>query len=162
MNTKRKPFKLTIVIRGVLKKAGKLVIRDMKILHLILMASLFAMISNAEAQNPLEAAASSLQEQVNAAGQQIQEKAVEHALEGNLTKEHIAQDLNTTKDNLAAQATAKITQLSQNLTPEQLQQKATEELKKQVSEQIQKQPGFEAVLAILATLAAVGLFRRRN
>jgi uncharacterized protein with von Willebrand factor type A (vWA) domain len=134
----------------------------MKILHLILMAGLFAMISTALAQNPFEAVASSLQEQVNAAGQQIQEKAVEHALEGNLTQEHIAQDLNATKDNLTAQATAKINQISQNLSSEQLQQKATEELKKQVSEQIKQQPGFEAALGILATLAAFGLLRRRN
>lgn len=134
----------------------------MKILHLILMAGLFAMISNASAQNPLEAAASSLQEQVNAAGQHIQEKAVEHALEGNLTQEHITQDLNATKDNLTAQATAKINQISQNLSSEQLQQKAAEELKKQVSEQIKQQPGFEAVLGILATLTAFGLLRRRN
>jgi len=134
----------------------------MKILHLILLAGIFAMISSAAAQNPLEAAAGSLQEQFNAAGQQIQEKAVQHVLEGNLTQEHIAQDLNATKDNLTAQATAKITQISQNLTPEQLQQKATEELKKQVSEQIKQQPGFEAALGILATLAAFGLLRRRN
>jgi uncharacterized protein with von Willebrand factor type A (vWA) domain len=134
----------------------------MKILHLILMAALFAMITNATAQNPLEAAASSLQEQVNAAGQQIQEKAIEHALEGNLTQEHIAQELNATKDNLTAQATAKITQISQNLSSEQLQQKATEELKKQVSEKIKEQPGFESALGILATLAAFGLLRRRN
>jgi len=159
---KRKPFRLTIVIQGVLKKDGKLVIRYMKILHLILLAGIFAMISSAAAQNPLEAAAGSLQEQVNAAGQQIQEKAVQHVLEGNLNQEHIAQDLNATKDNLTAQATAKITQISQNLTPEQLQQKATEELKKQVSEQIKQQPGFEAALGILATLAAFGLLRRRN
>jgi hypothetical protein len=134
----------------------------MKILHLILLVGIFAMISSAAAQNPLEAAAGSLQEQFNAAGQQIQEKAVQHVLEGNLTQEHIAQDLNATKDNLTAQATAKITQISQNLTPEQLQQKATEELKKQVSEQIKQQPGFEAALGILATLAAFGLLRRRN
>jgi hypothetical protein len=143
---KRKPFRLTIVIQGVLKKAGKLVIRVMKILHLILMAGLFAIISNAAAQNPLEAVASSLQEQVNAAGQQLQEKAVEHALEGNLTQEHIVQDLNATKDNLTAQ----------------LQQKAAEELKKQVSEKIKEQPGFEAAFGILATLVACGLLRRRN
>jgi outer membrane PBP1 activator LpoA protein len=134
----------------------------MKILHLILMAGLFAMISNAAAQNPFEAAASSLQEQMNTAGQQIQEKAAQHVLEGNLTQEHIAQDLNATKDNLTAQATAKINQISQNLTPAQLQQKAEEELKKQVSEQIKQQPGFDAALALLATLAVVGLFRRRN
>jgi len=134
----------------------------MKILHLILMAGLFAMIATAAAQNPIEAAASSLQEQMNTAGQQLQEKATKHVLEGNLTQEHIAQDLNATKDNLTAQATAKINQISQNLTPAQLQQKAAEELKKQVSEQIRQQPGFDAALAILATLAAAGLIRRRN
>jgi hypothetical protein len=134
----------------------------MRILHLILMAGLFAIVSNAAAQNPLEAAASSLQEQVNTAGQGLQEKAIQHALEGNLTQEHIAQDLNATRDNLTAQATAKINQISQNLSPEQLQQKATEELKKQVNEQVKKQPGFDAALAILATLAAVGLYRRKN
>jgi len=134
----------------------------MKILHLILMACLFAMISTAAAQNPIEAAASSLQEQINTAGQQLQEKAAQHIVEGNLTQEHIAQDINATKDNLTEQARAKINQMNLNLTPEQLQQKATEELKKQVSEQIQKQPGFETAFAILATLAAVGLIRRRN
>ena len=134
----------------------------MKILHLILMAGLFAMISAAAAQNPLEAAASSLQEQMNTAGQQLQEKAVQHVLEGNLTQEHIAQDLNAGKENLTTQARAKINQMNLNLTPEQLQQKATEELKKQLSEQIKKQPGFDAALAILATLAAAVLIRRRN
>jgi PGF-CTERM protein len=134
----------------------------MKFLYLILMAYILAIFSTAAAQNPFEAAASSLQEQMNTAGQQLQEKAVQHVLEGNLTQEHIAQDLNATKDNLTVQATAKINQISQNLTPEQLQQKATEELKKQVSEQIKQQPGFEAALAILATLAAVGIIRRRT
>ncbi len=134
----------------------------MKVLHLILMAYILAIFSTAAAQNPFEATASSLQEQMNTAGQQLQEKATKHVLEGNLTQEHIAQDLNATKDNLTTQATAKINQISQNLTPAQLQQKATEELKKQVSEQIKQQPGFDAALAILAALAAVGLFRRRN
>ena len=134
----------------------------MKVLHLILIAYILAIFSTAAAQNPFEAAASSLQEQMNTAGEQLQEKATKHVLEGNLTQEHIAQDLNATKDNLTAQATAKINQISQNLSPAQLQQKATEELKKQLSEQIKKQPGFDAALAILATLAAVGLFRRRN
>jgi hypothetical protein len=51
----------------------KLVIRDMKILHLILMACLLAIFSTAAAQNPLGAAASSLQEQMNTAGQQLKE-----------------------------------------------------------------------------------------
>ncbi len=134
----------------------------MKILHLILMAYLLAVISIAAAQNPFEAVASSLQEQVNTAGQQLQEKAAKHVLEGNLTKEHIAQDLNATKDNLTAQAIAKINQMDLNLSSEQLQQKATEELKRQASEKIKQQPGFEAALGILATLAAALLLWRRD
>ena len=134
----------------------------MKILHLILMAYLLAVISIAAAQNPFEAVASSLQEQVNTAGQQLQEKAAKHVLEGNLTKEHIAQDLNATKDNLTAQAIAKINQMDLNLSSEQLQQKAEEELKRQASEKIKQQPGFEAALGILATLAAALLLWRRD
>jgi PGF-CTERM protein len=118
----------------------------MKIVHLILMTGLLAMISTAAAQNPIEAAASSLQEQMNAAGQQLQKKAVQHIAEGNLTQEHIAQDLNASKENLT----------------EQLQQKAEEELKKRLSQEMQKQPGFGAALAILATLATAGIIRRRN
>ncbi len=134
----------------------------MKILRLILLAGLFAVISTAAAQNPLEAVASSLQEQVNAAGQQLQEKAVEHVLEGNLTQEHIAQDLNAARDNLTVQTIEKINQMNGNLTAKQLQQKAEEELKNQVSQRIKEQPGFDAVLCILATLAAFGLMRRRD
>jgi len=134
----------------------------MKILHLILMAYLLAVISIAAAQNPFEAVASSLQEQVNTAGQQLQEKAAKHVLEGNLTKEHIAQDLNATKDNLTAQAIAKINQMDLDLSSEQLQQKAAEELKRQASEKIKQQPGFEATLGILATLTVALLLWRRD
>lgn len=133
----------------------------MKLPLLIILACLLAMATSAEAQNHLDAAAGSLQEQINAAGQQLQEKAVQHAIEGNLTQEHIARDLNATKENLTNQATEKIVQISQNLTAEQLQQKAAEELKTQVSEQIKKQPGFEVTLGILASLVAFGLLRRR-
>jgi len=139
-----------------------MVIGDMKLPLLIILACLLAMATTVEAQNHLEAAASSLQEQINSAGQQLQEKAVQHALEGNLTQEHIARDLNATKENLTNQATEKIVQISQNLTAEQLQQKAAEELKTQVSEQIKKQPGFEVSLGILASLAAFGLLRKRD
>jgi len=141
------------------------VIRDVKILHLILMVCLLTVISTASAQNPIEAVAGSILDQVNAAGQQIPENAVSHILDGNLTQEHIAQDLNATKENLTEQARAKINQKineNLNLTPEQLQQKAEEELKRQVSQRIQQQPGFEAALALLAALAAVSLIRRRG
>jgi PGF-CTERM protein len=119
----------------------------MKIVHLILMACLLAMISTTSAQDQTSTATGSIQDQINTAGQQLQEKAVQHILEGNLTQEHIAQDLNATRENLTEQARTKINEA---------------ELKKRVSQEIQKQPGFEAAIAILATLTAVGLFRRRN
>lgn len=133
----------------------------MKVLYLILMASILAMVSTAAGQNPIEAVASSLQEQMNTAGKQLQDKAVQHILDGNLTQEHIAQDLNATKDNLTEQAKATIDE-NLNITAEQLTQKAEEELKKRAAQELQKQPGFQAAFAILATLAAVGLMRRRS
>jgi len=137
----------------------------MKILYLILMTYILAIISTAASQNPIEDAAGSLKEQMNAAGQQLSGKAAQHILEGNLTREHIVRDLNATKENLTEQARAKInTKINGglNLTPEQLASKAEDELKKRVSQEIQKQPGFEAALAMLAALSAVGLIRRRN
>jgi len=141
------------------------VIRKMKILYLILGASLLAVISTALAQSQIDAAVGSIQEQMNSEGAQLQEKAVEHILEGNLTQEHIVQDLNATAENLTAQAYAQVNQEldeNLNLTPEQLKLKAEEELKRRVNEQIQQQPGFEVILAMLGTLAAVVLIRRRN
>lgn len=126
------------------------------------MAGFLAIVSTTAAQNPIESVTGSITEQVNAAEQQIQEKAVQHVLEGNLTDEHIFADLNATKDNLTEIARAKINQEideSKNLTPEQIKIKAEEELKRRMSQQ---QPGFEGFLALLAALAAVGLMGRRE
>ena len=134
----------------------------MSIVRLILMAGFLAIVSTTAAQNPIDSITGSITEQVNAAGQQIQEKAVQHALEGNLTDEHIFADLNATKDNLTEIARAKINQEideSKNLTPEQIKTTAEEELKRRMSQQ---QPGFEGFLALLAALAAVGLMGRRE
>jgi len=134
----------------------------MSIVRLILMAGFLAIVSTTAAQNPIDSITGSITEQVNAAGQQIQEKAVQHVLEGNLTEEHISADLNATKDNLTEIARAKINQEideSKNLTPEQIKTKAEEELKRRMSQQ---QPGFEGFLALLAALAAVGLMGRRE
>jgi len=136
--------------------------RNMSIVRLILMAGFLAIVSTTAAQNPIDSITGSITEQVNAAGQQIQEKAVQHVLEGNLTEEHISADLNATKDNLTEIARAKINQEideSKNLTPEQIKTKAEEELKRRMSQQ---QPGFEGFLALLAALAAVGLMGRRE
>ena len=136
--------------------------RNMSIVRLILMAGFLAIVSTTAAQNPIDSITGSITEQVNAAGQQIQEKAVQHVLEGNLTEEHISADLNATKDNLTEIARAKINQEideSKNLTPEQIKTKAEEELKRRMSQQ---QPGFEGFLALLAALVAVGLMGRRE
>jgi polyribonucleotide nucleotidyltransferase len=134
----------------------------MKTWSIILAATLIALISTVSAQNPLDAVAGSLQDQVNSAGSQLQQKAAQHVLEGNLTQEHLTQDLNAAKENLTGQAAKKINQ-NLNLTSEQLQQqiqqKANEELKNQASA-IAKQPGFDGFLAIAGILAIALLMRR--
>jgi len=127
-----------------------------------LAATLIALISTASAQNPLDAVAGSLQDQVNSAGSQLQQKAVQHALEGNLTQEHLTQDLNAAREEIVGEAAGKINQ-NLNLTAQQLQeqvqQKAKEELQNQVN-QAAKQPGFEGILAIAGILAVALLIRR--
>ncbi len=122
------------------------------------MIALLAMMPIAFAQNPVGAA----QEQLNTVGQQLQQKAVQHIVEGNLTQEHISQDLNATKQNLTGLAKEKLNQKlneSLNLTPEQLQQKATEQLKEQSN---QKVPGFEALIALIGLLCTALVAGRRN
>jgi PGF-CTERM protein len=46
-----------------------------------------------------------------------------------------------------------------NLTPEQLQQKATEELKKQVTQQV---PGFEALIGLIGLLGVALVIGRKD
>ncbi len=137
----------------------------MKISYMVVVAALLALVSMASAQNPFDAAAGSLQGQVTAAGEQIQQKAVQHIVEGNLTSEHIAQDFNTTTENLTEMAKQELGQkLNQNLnvTPAELEQRAREELKNQLNQRLNQQPGFPAVLAVLVILAAGCLIKRRN
>ena len=114
------------------------------------------------AQNPIDAVTGSVQEQMATIGQQLQQKAVQHIVEGNITQEHISRDLNATKQNLTIQAKEKLNQKlneNLNLTPEQLQQKATEELKRQVN---QKVPGFEALIALIGLLGVALVIGRKN
>ena len=136
--------------------------KNMSVVRLVFVVGLLAIVSTTAAQNPIESVTGYITEQVNAAEQQFQEKAVQHVLEGNLTREHISADLNATRENLTEQARAKINQEideSKNLTPEQIKTKAEEELKRRMSQQ---QPGFEGFLTLLAALAAVGLMGRRE
>lgn len=134
----------------------------MKTWSIILAATLIALISTVSAQNPLDAVAGSLQDQVNSAGSQLQQKAAQHVLEGNLTQEHLTQDLNAAREEIVGEAAGKINQ-NLNLTAQQLQeqvqQKAKEELQNQVN-QAAKQPGFEGILAIAGILAVALLIRR--
>lgn len=133
----------------------------MKTWNIIIMAFL-ALITTGMAQNPIDAVTGAAQEQINTMGQQLQQKAVQHIVEGNLTQEHISQELNETRQNLTEQAKTKLNQKlneNLNLTPEQLQQKATEELKKQVN---QKVPGFEAMIALISLLGVALVIGRKN
>jgi len=134
----------------------------MKTWSILLAATLIALISTASAQNPLDAVAGSLQDQLNSAGSQLQQKAVQHALDGNLTQEHLTQDLNAAREEIVGEAAGKINQ-NLNLTAQQLQeqvqQKAKEELQDQVN-QAAKQPGFEGILAIAGILAVALLIKR--
>jgi PGF-CTERM protein len=132
----------------------------MKIWCVIIAVTLLNLSSIALAQNPIDSIAGSLQEQMNTAGQQLQEQAAKHIIEGNLTQEHIAKDLDATKKNLTAQAKNQL-EKNLNITPEQIREKAAEELKNQVNQNIEKQPGFPAALAIIGILAAVFLMHRR-
>jgi hypothetical protein len=141
------------------------VIIDMKTRSVIIAAALLALISVASAQNPIDDVAGSLREQVSGAGEQLQQKAVQHVVDGNLTRERITQDLNATRENLTGKAKQQLEQrLNQNLniTSEELEQKAREELKNQLNQRINQQPGFPATLAVLVIMAAGCLIKRRS
>ena len=141
------------------------VIRNMKISYVAVIAAFLALISVASAQNPIESFAGSLQSQAKATGEQLQQKAAQHIIDGNMTSEHIAQDFNRTAEDLTKMAKQELGQkLNQNLniTPAELEQRAKEELKKQLNQKLNSQPGFPAALAVLVILAAGCLIKRRN
>jgi PGF-CTERM protein len=129
---------------------------------IMITVALLALVPTAFAQNPIDAVAGPVQEKMNTAGQQLQQKAVQHIVEGNVTPEHLSQDLNANKQNLTAQAKKKLNQeldANLNLTSEQLQQKATEELKKQVIQQV---PGFETLIALIGLLGVALVIGRKD
>jgi hypothetical protein len=137
----------------------------MNISYVAVIAALLALVSVASAQNPVDSFAGSLQSRVEATGGQLQQKAVQHIVEGNLTQEHIAQDFNKTAENLTEMAKQELGQKlnpNLNITPADLEQRAKEELKNQLNQKLNSQPGFPAVLAVLVILAAVCLIKRRN
>ncbi len=117
-------------------------------------------IPGAIAANPLETIAAPLQENFNLDAQDLGNKAIEHAAQGNLTQEHISQDINATKEQLRKEAVQQINQ-NLNVTAEQLQQRAKDELQKQVNQKAQ-QPGFESIFALLGLAGIAFVLGRRN
>jgi len=128
----------------------------MKMRNIVVIA-LLALIPTVIAQNPIDAVTGSLQEQINTVGQQLQENAAQHIVEGNLTQEHISQDLNATTEQLRKEALEKINP-ALNVTSEQLEQKAKEELEKQLNQNV---PGFEIAFDLTGILGTVLILRRR-
>ncbi len=132
----------------------------MRNLSLIILSMMTALSSNAIAASLVDMIAAPLQSNVTLSPQELEKKAMEHIAQGNLTKEHISQDVNATAEQLKKQAVEHLNQ-TLNITPEQLQQRASEELKNQVSQRVQ-QPGFEAVIAIASLLGISFILRRNN
>jgi len=125
----------------------------------IVVIALLALIPTAIAQNPIDDLTGSVQEQLNTVGQQLQQKTAQHIVEGNLTQDHISQDLNATTEQLKKDALEKINP-ALNVTSEQLEQKAKEELKKQLDKNVQL-PGFEYASALIGMLGTALILRRR-
>lgn len=132
----------------------------MKNLSLIILALMTALPSNAIAVNPVDMVAFPLQSNTNLNQQELEKKAVEHLSQGNLTKEHISQDVNATKEQLKKQALEQVNK-TLNISSEQIQQRAKEELKNQVNQRVQ-QPGFEAILAVAGILGIAFALRRNT
>jgi len=116
----------------------------MRNLSLIILAMMTALSSNAIAANPVDMIAAHLQSNFALSPQELEKKGMEHIAQGNLTTEHINQDVNATAEQLKRQAAKHLNQIL-IITPEQLQQRATEELKDQMGQRVQ-QPGFEPSL----------------
>jgi formate dehydrogenase maturation protein FdhE len=130
----------------------------MKTISLAILALMAALPSTAMAGIPVDSIVAPLQEHANISQQEIERRVAEHIMQGNLTNEHLSQDLNATKEQLREQAVEHINQ-SLNITSEQLQQMAKEELQNQVDQKVQ-QPGFEYVFALTGILGAALLMRK--
>ena len=112
------------------------------------------------AQNPADMISSKVNAQIDAAKQNLTQKAVERITEGNLTKESLQKDLNATKEELKQKAVQTMN-VNANITTGELQQKAKDELKNQVNQKVQ-QPGFEIILALTVVILIAGILRRRD
>lgn len=136
----------------------------MRNLGLIVFALALIFMPAAMAANSMDVVASSLQDKLNTTASDLEKSALEHLTEGNLTQEHISQDINATRDQLKDQIKKEaMEQINQglNVTAEQLEQKIKDDLKNRVNQQV-SQPGFEAIFALFGLLGIALLAGRRN
>ncbi len=135
----------------------------MRNLGMIALALALIFMPAAMASNSIDVAAAPLQEKLNTTASDLEKSALEHLAEGNLTQEHIRQDINatinTTKEQIKKEAMVQINQ-GLNVTAEQLEQKIKDDLKNRVNQQV-SQPGFEALFALLG-LAGIALLVGRK
>ena len=121
--------------------------------------AMIAITSTVDAIDAISTFTASAQEKIDITEQELQKKIVEHAVEGNLTMEHISLDVKVKieemkeefKEELKEQGREYVDQ-NLNLTEEELQQKLKEE--------VQNQPGFGCIISIAGLLAAIYLQRR--
>jgi PGF-CTERM protein len=123
----------------------------------VILALATVLVPSALAANPVDTIAAPFQQNLNITAQDLEKKALEHIVQGNLTQEHLSQDLNATKDQLRMKAQEQINQ-GLNVTPEQLAKRAKDELKNQLNQKAQL-PGFEALIGLIGLGAALALRR---
>jgi PGF-CTERM protein len=127
---------------------------------LIIFALALTTLPGAIAANPIDTIAAPLQENLNVNAQDLEKKALEHIAQGNLTQEHISQDINATKEQLRKEAVDQINQ-GLNVTTKEAEQRAKEELQNQINQRTQL-PGFEALFALLGLVSIAFALGRRN
>jgi PGF-CTERM protein len=127
---------------------------------LIIFALALTTLPGAIAANPIDTIAAPLQENLNVNAQDLEKKALEHIAQGNLTQEHISQDINATKEQLRKEAVDQINQ-GLNVTTKEVEQRAKEELQNQINQRTQL-PGFEALFALLGLVSIAFALGRRN
>jgi hypothetical protein len=128
--------------------------------RLVVIALVLTAIPGAIAANPLETITTPLQENLNLNAQDLGNKAIEHIAQGNLTQEHISQDINATKEQLRNEAIEQIND-GLNVTAKEVEQRAREELTNQINQKAQ-QPGFESIFALLGLMGIAFALGRRN
>ncbi len=129
----------------------------MRYLDPIILALALFLMPSASAASPLDMIAAPLQGNLNI--NDLEKKALEHIAQGNLTQEHIRQDLNATGEKIRTEAEERINQ-GLNVTSEQLEQRAKDELKNQINQKVQ--PGFEALFALIGLMGLAFAMGRRN